>query len=136
MNEIPQGKTVILFDGVCNFCNDYVQKIIQWDKKEQFVFASLQSEVGEKIRKYIGIEKDIDSIVYYRPGYAYYLRGDAIAEIIKDTNHWNSPMALIRFVPKPLRDFGYDYFAKNRYKWYGKKEKCMVPTPEIRKRFL
>lgn len=136
MNEIPEGKTVILFDGVCNFCNQYVQKVIKWDKKNQFVFASLQSEVGEKIRKHIGIEKDIDSIVYYKPGYAYFLRGEAILQIIKDTNHWNSMFAFIRIIPKPILNFGYNIFAKKRYKWYGKKNECMVPTPEVKKRFL
>ena len=136
MEYIPNGKTVILFDGVCNFCDNSVQKIIKWDKNDQFVFTSLQSEIGQKIKKHIGLNESIDSIVYYKPGYAYYIKSDAILQIVKDVNLWLHPIAFIRLFPKGLRDTFYDYFAKNRYKWYGKKEECLIPNPEIKKKFL
>lgn len=136
MKEIPEGKTVILFDGVCNFCDQYVQNIIKWDTNDLFVFASLQSEIGQKIRKHIGLSDSIDSIVYYKPGYAYYIKSDAILQIIKDVGLWKHPIALLRFTPKPLRELGYDYFAKKRYQWFGKKEKCSIPTADQRKKFL
>ena len=136
MKEIPEGKTVVLFDGVCNFCDQYVQKIIKWDTNNQFVFASLQSEIGQKIRKHIGLNDSVDSMVYYRPGYAYFIKSDAILQIVKDVNLWMHPIAMVRILPKGIRDFGYDYFAKNRYQWFGKKDECMIPSPEIRAKFL
>lgn len=136
MKEIPENKTVLLFDGVCNFCDAYVQKVIQWDKKDQFVFASLQSEIGHRILNHIGLPHTLDSIVYYKPGYAYYTKADAILQILKDTGRWWSPLFLIKLMPSRIRNYAYEWFAKNRYKWYGKKEACTIPTPEQRKKFL
>ena len=136
IQDLPQNKHIILFDGVCNFCNDVVNKVIENDTKNTFVFASLQSEIGEKIKKHIGLSPDTDSIVLYLPGIAYYTKSDAALQIARQLKGWYPLLTAGKILPKFLRDKIYDYIAKNRYKWYGKKDACMLPTPEVRSRFL
>lgn len=136
MKEIPEGKSVILFDGTCNFCDTFINKIITLDKKNQFVFASLQSEIGKKIRNHIGLSETIDSIILYQPGYAYYVKSDAALEILERCNSWTSVFQIFKIFPKSLRDSAYDYVAKNRYKWFGEKSECALPSEEIKKKFL
>ena len=136
MEGIPQDKKIIVFDGVCNLCNSSVQYIIKRDKKDLFRFVSLQSELGQKIIKHLGIsDRNIDSIVLYKPGRAYYYKSGAIIEIAKGLPYLNW-FSVFRFVPTSLRDAIYDFIAKNRYKWYGKQESCMIPTPELKGKFL
>lgn len=137
MLDLPENKKIILFDGVCNLCDDFVQKVIEKDTQNQFVFTSLQSEIGRKIITHIGLNPDkIDSIVMYHPGYAYYTKSSAVIEIANNLGGILKFSAILRFIPSSLRDPFYNYVAKNRYKWYGKKESCMVPTPELRVKFL
>lgn len=136
IQDLPQNKQIILFDGVCNFCNDVVNKVIESDTKNIFVFASLQSEIGEKIKQHIGLSPDTDSIVLYLPGIAYYTKSDAAIQIARQLKGWYPLLTSGKILPKFLRDKIYDYIAKNRYKWYGKKEACMLPAPEIKSRFL
>ena len=134
--QLPSNKKIILFDGVCNLCNTSVQYIIKRDKNDHFRFVSLQSALGQEILQYIGIaNRNIDSIVLYEPGKAYYYKSGAIIEIAK-TMPYLSWFSLFRVVPTALRDWIYEYIAKNRYKWYGKQEACMLPTPELKERFL
>ncbi len=135
--ELPNDKKIILFDGVCNLCNSSVQYVIQRDKKDEFRFVALQSELGQKIIKHIGIaNSNIDSIVLYLPGIAYYYKSSAVIEIAKSLQGFFNYGMLFRIVPNALRDVVYDYIARNRYKWYGKKESCMIPTPELKAKFL
>lgn len=135
--ELPNDKKIILFDGVCNLCNSSVQYVIQRDKKDEFRFVALQSELGQKIIKHIGIANtNIDSIVLYLPGIAYYYKSSAVIEISKSLQGFFNYGMLFRIVPNALRDVVYDYVARNRYKWYGKKESCMIPTPELKAKFL
>lgn len=135
--ELPNDKKIILFDGVCNLCNSSVQYVIQRDKKDEFRFVALQSELGQKIIKHIGIaNSNIDSIVLYLPGIAYYYKSSAVIEIAKSLQGFFNYGMLFRFLPNALRDVVYDYIARNRYKWYGKKESCMIPTPELKAKFL
>jgi hypothetical protein len=137
ISDLPKEKKIILFDGVCNLCNTSVQYVIKHDEKDVFRFVSLQSELGQKILKHIGIaEKNIDSIVLYQPGIAYYYKSTAIIEITKSLQGFFNYGLLFRILPTPLRDIVYDYIAKNRYHWYGKKESCMIPTPELKAKFL
>ena len=137
MEGIPQDKKIILFDGVCNLCNSSVQYIIKRDKNDLFRFVALQSELGQRILKHLGISnRNIDSIVLYEPGRAYYYKSGAVLKI---AGYLGGLISLIRFFkpfPVRLRDSIYDYVAKNRYKWYGKKESCMIPTPELKSKFL
>ena len=137
MDELPQDKKIILFDGVCNLCDASVQYIIKHDKKDVFRFVSLQSELGEKIINYIGVNRSkTDSIVVYDPRIAYYTKAEATLIIAKELGGWISLLSIFSILPTFIQNFGYDIVAKNRYKWYGKKESCMLPTPEISSKFL
>ena len=127
---------VILFDGVCNFCNGSVNFIIERDREGYFKFAPLQSEIGEKLLKEHGIDKTVtDSVVLIKDDKAYTHSTAALQVARKLDGAWRCFYYLI-FVPRPLRDAFYKLFARFRYKLFGKKDECMLPTPEIRARFL
>ena len=137
IEDLPKNKKIILFDGVCNLCDKSVQVIIKNDKKDDFRFVALQSDLGESIISHIGIDRSkTDSIVLYEPGYAYYYKSKAAFRIAIYLGGFFSIISLLRFLPTFLTDFVYDYIAKNRYKWYGKKEECMIPSKEILNKFL
>ena len=137
MQNLPKDKKIILFDGVCNLCNNAVQFIIKNDTRDIFRFVALQSELGNEICKYIGVDQTkIDSIILYNPGVAYYYKSSAAIEIAEDLSGIYSLISIFKIFPEKLRNYIYDYIAKNRYKWYGKKESCMIPTPELKAKFL
>jgi predicted DCC family thiol-disulfide oxidoreductase YuxK len=137
MVDIPDNKKIILFDGICNLCNDAVLKVIKYDKKNVFLFAALQSEAGKKITDYLKIDTSkIDSIILYEPGVSYELKSTAALKVMRDFGGlWYATQVGLLF-PESFRDFIYDYIAKNRYKWFGKKESCMIPTKELKAKFL
>ena len=137
MNNLPSDKKVILFDGVCNFCNDSVLKVIKYDVKNQFVFTSLQSDIGKEITQYLGIDTSkVDSIILYEPNVAYDIKSTAALKIMNDFGGvWKLTQFFLIF-PESFRNLVYDYIAKNRYKWFGKKNACMVPSKEIQEKFL
>ena len=135
--KTAQNKKIILFDGICNLCDSSVQFIIKHDKKDKFRFVALQSKLGIEICNYIGIDQTkIDSIVLYNPDVAYYYKSSAIIEIENELGGIYSLISIFKILPEKLRNYIYDYIAKNRYKWYGKKESCMIPTPELKAKFL
>ena len=135
--ELPKHKKIILFDGHCNLCESSVLFVIKYDKKEEFRFVALQSDLGKKILHHIGMDsKHIDSIVLYEPGIAYYYKSEAALEIAKSLGGFFHFGTLFRIIPNGIRNWVYDYVAKNRYVWFGKKELCMIPTPEIQSKFL
>jgi predicted DCC family thiol-disulfide oxidoreductase YuxK len=137
MLNLPSNKKIILFDGVCNLCDSAVQFVIKHDKKDTFRFVALQSKLGAEILAYIGIDtKNIDSIVLYEPGVAYYYKSDAVLQIAKNLDGFFLLGTVFKILPSGIRNQLYDYIAKNRYKWYGKKENCMIPTPELKIKFL
>ena len=137
LEYLPQDKKIVLFDGVCNLCNAAVQYIIKHDKKDAFRFVSLQSELGQKILKHIGINPlHIDSIVLYEPGVSYYFKSSAAIEIAKGLSGIFTLAFVFRILPSALRDLVYDYIATNRYKWYGKQDNCLLPTVELKAKFL
>ncbi|MGM1054527.1 MAG: thiol-disulfide oxidoreductase DCC family protein [Bacteroidota bacterium] len=134
---LPKDKKIILFDGVCNLCNNSVNFIIEHDKKDVFRFASLQSEIGRKLTSERGIDSDeLDSIVLIEPGVAYFKKSTAALEISKELSGGYSMLKYFSFLPEGLRDAVYDLIANNRYKWFGKKDACMIPTPELKAKFL
>jgi predicted DCC family thiol-disulfide oxidoreductase YuxK len=136
-DNLPQDKKIILFDGVCNLCNGTVQFIIKHDKKDIFRFVALQSELGIEICNYIGVDRTkIDSIILYHPGVAYYYKSSAVLEIVEDLGGIYGLTGIFKIFPEKFRNYIYDYVAKNRYKWYGKKESCMIPTPELKAKFI
>ncbi len=127
---------IILFDGICNFCNDKVNFIIRKDKKDYFRFAALQSEIGKKILSNHGIEMaNPDTFILVENGKSYDRTTAALRVARKLNGLWPMMYGFI-IVPPFLRDIVYKIIAKNRYKWWGEKESCMIPTPELRKKFL
>lgn len=127
---------IILFDGVCNFCNATINFVLKQDKKGIFRFAPLQSEAGQKLLQQYGLStKDFDSFVLIDEGKVYKKSSASLRVMNKLPWYWKE-MQLFRIVPKVFRDAIYDFVAKRRYKWFRRKEQCMIPTPELRKRFL
>ena len=137
MLNIPKDKKIILFDGVCNLCDTAVQMIIKHDKKDVFRFVALQSDLGQEIIKHIGIDTiNIDSIILYQPGIAYYYKSEAALEIAKNLSGVFYLATVFSIFPTAFNNYIYDYIAKNRYKWYGKRETCLIPTKELQAKFL
>jgi predicted DCC family thiol-disulfide oxidoreductase YuxK len=127
---------IVLFDGVCNFCNSSVNFIIQHDKKKRYKFAALQSDVGKNISEKFGIDQSkIDSIILVENGNVF-VKSSAILRITKHLNYLYPLLFGFIIIPKFIRDGVYDFIARNRYKWFGKKEACMIPNPEIKSRFI
>lgn len=134
---VEEGKKVILFDGVCNLCNRSVQFVIKRDRNDLFRFAALQSEAGEKLVKERGIDTSkVDSIILIEPGIAYYVKSEAALRIARSLSGIWPVFGVFLWLPGAFRDFFYDLVAKNRYKMFGKQDACMVPTPELKNKFL
>lgn len=135
--DLPKHKQLILFDGVCNLCNSSIQYVIKHDKKNRFMFAPLQSHAGQYIiNKYDIDTKKTDSILLYSNENGLSIKSTAALKVAKQLGFPRSLMTLFFIVPNGIRNWVYDYIAKNRYKWYGKKEQCMIPTPELKSKFL
>ncbi|MGM9989036.1 MAG: thiol-disulfide oxidoreductase DCC family protein [Bacillaceae bacterium] len=126
---------IILFDGECNLCHHSVQFILKRDSLSTFHFCSLQSEHGKKLLQTYHLEDKIDSFVFIDHDKAY-TKSLAALHVCKYLNGWYPSLFIFRFVPTTIRDFMYTIIARNRYKWFGKRETCMIPTPEFKKRFL
>ena len=134
---MEQGKKIILFDGICNLCNRSVQFIIKRDKKDEFRFATLQGDIGQRLVQERNIDTSkVDSIILIEPGIAYYTKSTAALKIGESFGGLWKIMSVLSLIPKQLRDIVYDFMARNRYSWYGKKDACMIPTPEIKAKFL
>lgn len=127
--------SIVLFDGVCNFCNGSVNFIIRNDPEKRFNFAALQSEAGQELRAKYGIGDDVDSIVLIENGKAY-THSTAGLRIAKTLGGIWALGYIGIIVPAFLRDFLYRGFAKNRYRLFGRQDACMLPTPDVRERFL
>ncbi len=128
---------IILFDGVCNLCNGFVQFVIKHDTKNVFQFASLQSEIGQKLLQERNIDTSIiDSVVLIHPGVAYYVKSDAALQIGLNLKGYRTISWLLNLITSNLRNIVYDFIARYRYAWFGKKDHCMVPSPDLDDRFL
>ncbi len=127
---------IILFDGICNFCNNSVIFILKRNIKTPIYFAALQSEVGQRLlTEYELPVKEMESIVFIEQGKAY-MQSTAALRICKYLRGlWPLCYGFI-IVPKFIRDGIYNWIAKNRYKWFGIRKECMIPTPEMKTRFL
>ncbi|WP_017257969.1 thiol-disulfide oxidoreductase DCC family protein [Pedobacter arcticus] len=126
---------IVLFDGVCNLCDGFVQRIIVADQKDFFRFASLQSEIGKNLLSTYPHLQDLKSIVYLENG-KIFTKSNAVLKI---AGHLNGLWKLVQIgyvLPAFLRNGLYNWVAQYRYQWFGKKEQCMVPTPELKAKFL
>ena len=127
---------VLLFDGVCNFCNDTVNILIKLDRRGLIRYSPLQSETGQAMLDSLGYGgQQISTIVVIADG-AIYTKSDAAIQVFKYLGGLWHVLRIIKIVPRPLRNSVYDWVARNRYRWFGKKDHCMVPPPEVRGRFL
>jgi len=134
---VAPGKKIVLFDGVCNLCNGAVQFIVRRDTGDRFRFAALQSEVGRELCRARHIDTTlVDSIILIDPGTAYYIKSDAALEIARDLKGTGWMPLVFGWIPLGVRDAVYDLVARNRYRWFGKKDQCMIPTPELQEKFL
>jgi predicted DCC family thiol-disulfide oxidoreductase YuxK len=131
----PTLDKIVLFDGVCNFCNNSVQFILKHDSSGSLKFASLQSPTGQALLKQYSIPTTVDSVIFIENGMAY-TRSDAALKIVRYFGGLWSVFLVFNLVPSPIRNFFYDSFARNRYKWFGKRESCMLPSREVRTRFV
>jgi predicted DCC family thiol-disulfide oxidoreductase YuxK len=129
-------QAIILFDGVCNFCDASVNFVIKRDKRGYFRFAPLQEPKGGEIARKYGIDPErLDTFVLIENGRAYRKSGGALRVARRLGGLYMLAFTVIA-VPAFIRDFFYDWFARHRYRWFGKKDACMVPPPEVRDRFL
>ena len=135
MRLLKTKMNIIVFDGVCNFCNRIVQIIIRQDPSAQIHFAAQQSEAGEKLMKDLAIKESSNSVLFVKDGLVYY-QSDAVIEIAKLLKGWPIIFKYGIIVPRFLRNTIYKLIASNRYAIFGKQDQCMVPKDEERGRFL
>jgi len=131
-----EQQPVILFDGICNFCNSSVNFIIKRNRKKDIRFAALQSDAGRQLLSQYQLPvREMESIVFIENGKAY-VRSTAALRISRHLNAaWPLCYGFI-IIPRFIRDAVYNWIAANRYKWFGVQEQCMLPTPDVRERFL
>ena len=135
-NSLFPEKPLVLFDGVCNLCSGAVQFIIRHDPDGKIMFSSLQSERGQAILAHLNMKTDdFDTFIFIENGIAYSRSTGVLKEIRHFDGLWWVLYALI-IIPRPIRDFFYNIIARNRYRWFGKKKECWLPTPELKTRFL
>ncbi|MFT5237950.1 MAG: putative DCC family thiol-disulfide oxidoreductase YuxK [Flavobacteriaceae bacterium] len=127
---------IILFDGVCNLCNDSVKVVIKHDKKDIFRFSAIQSAVGVQMASEYGIDiSKTDSILLIDKD-KIYAKSTAALKIARHLSSGYPLLYGFMIVPNFIRNWVYDIIAKNRYKWFGRKDSCMIPTPELKNKFL
>lgn len=131
-----QNHPIVLFDGVCNFCEGRVRFIIDHDPHGTFRFASLQSDYGRALAEQYNTDaSELNTMMLVEDG-RLFKRSTAALRVARRLGFPWSLAWVFAIVPRPVRDAVYDFVANNRYRWFGKKEQCMIPTPEIRQRFL
>ena len=127
---------IVLFDGVCNLCNNSVQFILKRDKKKKFLFASLQGKFGQEVLKKHNFSTESLNTLILMEGDKIFTRSTGVLRMMKHLGGgWSLLYGFIIF-PAFIRDAVYNWVSKNRYKWFGKKDECMIPTAELKARFL
>ncbi len=126
----------VLFDGVCNLCNGTVQFVIKRDRAAIFRFASLQSDYAQRLLRQVNLPANqLYSVIVFEDGVAYQ-KSDAALRIARHLSGFWRWLYIFRFVPKFIRDGLYNFIATNRYRFFGKQDHCMIPTPELKARFV
>ncbi len=132
-------RPVILFDGVCNLCNSAVQWVIERDKEGRFDFASLQSDAARRELGKVMDPNEIDALpdsIVLLDSDGVHVRSAAALRILRGLDSWFLLLRLGVVLPRPIRDAVYNMVARNRYRWFGRRDTCMTPTPEVAARFL
>jgi predicted DCC family thiol-disulfide oxidoreductase YuxK len=129
-------RNLILFDGVCNFCNAAVQLVIEIDRQQIFKFAAIQSELGQQLYRQHGLDPiDIQTLMFV-DGDRILTKSDAVLEILSRLDGGWQYLAAFKAIPQPFRDGAYSEFARVRFALFGRRDGCMVPTPELQARFI
>lgn len=127
---------VILFDGVCNLCNGTVQFLIRNDRQGILRFAPLQSQAGLRLQQQYGLSQaSLSSVILIDEGRVY-LRSSAALRLTRYLPWYWKTLRAFYLIPTPLRDAAYNLIARNRYRWFGKRESCMIPGEDVRERFF
>lgn len=133
---MASANPILLFDGVCNLCNGFVQFVVKRDPEGIFRFASLQSDAGRELMKKHGFNPDEINTVIMVEEDKVYTRSDVPLKVVRQFSGFWPILYGFTIIPKGIRDAIYNWIAQNRYKWFGKKDQCMIPTPELKSRFL
>jgi len=134
--KLSERHPIVLFDGVCNLCDGFVQFVMKRDKAGAFRFAPLQSEAGRTLLRHFNLdEAAMDTVILIENGTIHTKSTAALRTARNIGGVWGLAYVFI-ILPKFIRNSVYDFIAKNRYRWFGKKDACMIPTPEVRARFL
>lgn len=137
INGLPENKQLVLFDGVCNLCNNAINYVIKHDTHNMFMFTPLQSETGKHIIKKFKIDTNkMDSILLYSSESELFYKSTAVIKIASKLGFPQNLLSIFYVIPPFMRNWIYDFIAKNRYKWFGKKESCMIPTKELKAKFI
>lgn len=131
-----ENSKIVLFDGICNLCNSFVQRIIKNDSKDLFRFASLQSSFGQGFLKDYNLERQDFKTLVLLENNKYYTKSTAVLRIGKELRGIYKLSVILLWIPRPIRDFVYDIISKNRYRWFGKQESCWLPTPGLASKFI
>ncbi len=127
---------ILLFDGYCHLCSRAVRFILAHDRKGRVRFAALQSQPGLTLAKELNLPVDqVDSVILVE-GNQYYIKSSAAIRVLRQLNGWPRILAIFIILPKPVRDFIYDVIAKSRYRIFGKRDTCLIPTEDMKERFL
>ena len=129
------NEKIILFDGVCNYCNSMINFAIRNDKKGVLKFAVLQSDTGKQLKSKYSIPEEIDSVIFIENGKVF-TYSDAAIRMSRYLRWPAKALYSLIIVPKFIRQPVYKWIARNRYRWFGKREECMIPTPDVKARFL
>ncbi len=133
---LKPGETVVLFDGVCKLCNGWARFLIRHDRQRRVRLAAVQSPEGQALLAWAGLPLDqFDTLAVIRDRH-YWVRSDAVLEIIAQLPRAWRPLLLLRGIPRVLRDWAYDRIARNRYRLFGKYDTCLLPNPDHEQRFL
>ena len=134
--ESPDDESIVLFDGVCNLCSGFVQFVLPRDEAGQYRFASLQSDAGQALLAEHDLPRDeLESVVLIENGESH-VKSAAIIRIATGLGGAYRLLSPFRYVPRSLRDRIYDFVADHRYRWFGKKDRCMIPSEDVESRFL
>ena len=131
---MDNNKTILFFDGVCGLCNRFVDFVIKRDKEHQIHFAPLQGQTSQNVLD-ANYSEELKTLIFYKDSNVL-LRSDAVLEILKILGGFWGIFSIFKIIPRPIRDAVYNFIAHNRYKWFGKRDLCRVPTPEERDYFL
>jgi len=133
--KLSYDHPIMFFDGDCVFCSEVFKSMIHWDKEEKYRFGTLQSPACNALRNELNIEEDLDSVLLLVNGQMK-IKSDVGIHMLNVMPWYYFPFQLIKLFPKSLRDWAYDVFARLRYRLFGQEEQCIIPTPEIKQRFV